>query len=164
MLRRRHISEAPWSALPLSRAFHEPIIDRDLLDAVQIKLTSQAQARRQARAGSDALLIGRIFDDRGNRMTLASAHKAGCPVSLLCLSAAHARPARGSRIGAARASELEQLMIASLQPEVAPPETQDDPAAVDRVRVLQHVWRVEVRSGSVLIELALPPEEQTGGI
>jgi hypothetical protein len=55
-------------------------------------------------------------------------------------------------------------MIASLQTEVAPPETQDDPAAVDRVRVLQHVWRVEVRSGSVLIELALPPEEQTGGI
>jgi site-specific DNA recombinase len=76
MLRRRHISQAPWSALPF-RAFHEPIIDRDLLDAVQIKLTSQAQARRQARAGSDALLIGRIFDDRGNRMTPASAHKQG---------------------------------------------------------------------------------------
>jgi Recombinase len=36
---------------------HEPIIDRDLFEAVQTKLTAQAQARRQARAGSGALLI-----------------------------------------------------------------------------------------------------------
>jgi hypothetical protein len=32
------------------------------------KLAAQAQARRQVRAGSEALLIGRIFDDRGNRI------------------------------------------------------------------------------------------------
>ena len=31
---------------------HEPIIDRDLFEAVQTKLTSQAQARRQGRVGS----------------------------------------------------------------------------------------------------------------
>jgi hypothetical protein len=54
-----------------------PFVDRELFEAVQAKLASQAHAHRQARAGSDALLIGRIFDDRGNRMTPSSAHKQG---------------------------------------------------------------------------------------
>jgi site-specific DNA recombinase len=53
------------------------IIDRDLFETVQAKLASHAQARRQGRAGSEALLIGRIFDDRDNRMTPTSAHKQG---------------------------------------------------------------------------------------
>src|ERR1700716_1701373 len=45
------------------------IIDRDLFDAVQAKLNDQRNNHTIARGKSEALLIGRIYDDRGNRMT-----------------------------------------------------------------------------------------------
>src|SRR6266446_1377213 len=53
------------------------IIDRDLFDAVQAKLNDQRKNRTTARAKSDSLLIGRIYDDRGNRMTPSHVRKGG---------------------------------------------------------------------------------------
>src|SRR6266702_4071950 len=47
------------------------ILDRDLFDAVQAKLNDQRNNHTVAGGKSDALLIGRIYDDRGNRMTHA---------------------------------------------------------------------------------------------
>jgi len=40
---------------------HEPIIDRDLLEAVQAKLADSAVARRVGLKGSPATPTGRIF-------------------------------------------------------------------------------------------------------
>src|SRR5947207_3446040 len=45
------------------------IVDRDLFDAVQAKLSEQINNHKTERMKSAALLAGRIFDDRGNRMT-----------------------------------------------------------------------------------------------
>lgn len=47
------------------------IIDRDLFNAVQKKLNEQANNRKTTRTRTkfEALLTGRIFDDRGNRMS-----------------------------------------------------------------------------------------------
>ncbi|MFX8657067.1 recombinase family protein, partial [Acinetobacter baumannii] len=59
------------------RGEQKPIIDRKLFDAVQAKLDQQRQATAQARNNSEALLMGRIFDDRGNRMTPTSKLKKG---------------------------------------------------------------------------------------
>jgi site-specific DNA recombinase len=55
-------------------------------------------------------------------------------------------------------------VIANLQTGVAPSGSQDHPSEIGREAVLRRVRRVEVRSGAVLIELALAPEEQTNGI
>src|SRR5258705_596138 len=44
------------------------IVDRELFDAVQARLDAQINGYRTARSNSEALLSGRIFDDRGNRM------------------------------------------------------------------------------------------------
>lgn len=55
----------------------KPILDRKLFDAVQTKLDQQRQATATARSNSEALLMGRIFDDRGNRMTPTSKLKKG---------------------------------------------------------------------------------------
>src|ERR1700730_19372489 len=43
-----------------------PIVDRDLFESVQIKLTEQINNHKTARTNSEALLTGRIFDDRNN--------------------------------------------------------------------------------------------------
>src|SRR3954463_1410865 len=54
---------------------HEPIIAPALFEAVQEKLTSNLNGPRMQRAASGALLLGRIFDDRGNRMSPSTAKK-----------------------------------------------------------------------------------------
>jgi site-specific DNA recombinase len=54
---------------------HAAIVEAALFDAVQGKLTSNRNGSRAKRAASDALLLGRIFDDRGNRMTPSATKK-----------------------------------------------------------------------------------------
>jgi site-specific DNA recombinase len=53
------------------------IVDRALFDAVQAKLAEQQNNHTRTRAKTEALLIGRIFDDRGNRMSPSHARKNG---------------------------------------------------------------------------------------
>src|SRR5712692_1195200 len=59
------------------RGEHEPILDRDLFAAVQAKLVANAVARQVRLKGSPAILSGRIFDDRGNRMSPTHSNKLG---------------------------------------------------------------------------------------
>src|SRR3954451_21672000 len=54
---------------------HAPLIAPALFDAVQEKLTANRNGSRIQRAASGALLLARIFDDRGNRMTPSTAKK-----------------------------------------------------------------------------------------
>ncbi len=51
------------------------ILDKDLFDAVQTKLDAPVTNRKTLRIRSEALLTGRILDDRGNRMTPTHARK-----------------------------------------------------------------------------------------
>jgi DNA invertase Pin-like site-specific DNA recombinase len=48
---------------------HEPIVDEELWNAVQARLSGNLTRRQRARIESGALLGGLIFDDRGNRMS-----------------------------------------------------------------------------------------------
>ncbi len=61
------------------RGEHEPILDRDLFDAVQERLREEVVRRKgtQPSSASPALLTGMLFDDRGNRMTPSHANKKG---------------------------------------------------------------------------------------
>src|SRR6266481_2804949 len=56
---------------------HEPILDRATFDAVQSRLAECALERHAHVVDSPAILMGRIFDDRGNRMTPSHSNKAG---------------------------------------------------------------------------------------
>ena len=56
---------------------HEPILNAALFEAVQAKLAAQAVARRCRLRGSPAILSGRLFDNRGNRMSPTHANKGG---------------------------------------------------------------------------------------
>jgi hypothetical protein len=55
---------------------HSPIVERALFDEVQATLAALAHAKRHARLALSPL-AGRIFDDRGNHMTPATANKGG---------------------------------------------------------------------------------------
>ena len=75
------------------------IVDRDLFEAVQAKLTEQVNNHKATRMKSEALLAGRIFDDRGNRMTPSHVRKAGHQVPLLSVRRPAPGPARTGRNG-----------------------------------------------------------------
>jgi site-specific DNA recombinase len=47
---------------------HQPIIDRALFDAVQAKITASCAEQKAKHAESGSILMGRIYDDAGNRM------------------------------------------------------------------------------------------------
>jgi site-specific DNA recombinase len=56
---------------------HDPIIDQETWDHVQALLAEQAQRVAGNCQKSDALLAGKLFDDRGNRMSPSHAAKGG---------------------------------------------------------------------------------------
>ena len=56
---------------------YPPILERDLFEAVQAKLRDQDTGYRQTRLNSEALLLGRIHDDAGHRMTPTHSRKKG---------------------------------------------------------------------------------------
>jgi DNA invertase Pin-like site-specific DNA recombinase len=55
----------------------KPIVDRALFDAVQAKLTNNANTRQLRIKASLSILAGRLFDDRGNKMTPTHTNKRG---------------------------------------------------------------------------------------
>ncbi len=56
---------------------HEPILDRGLFEAVQAKRAENAIERKATRSRSSSILLGKIFDDRGNPMSPSHANKKG---------------------------------------------------------------------------------------
>jgi site-specific DNA recombinase len=52
---------------------HQPIVERNLFEAVQAKLKAQSNITESARAQSASLLQGKLFDDAGHLMTPSNA-------------------------------------------------------------------------------------------
>src|SRR5438552_1197792 len=87
------------------------ILDRDLFDAVQAKLNDQRNNHTVTRAKSDSLLIGRIYDDRGNRMTPSHARKGGIKYRYYLSSPLlHAQPGRVGSVRRVPAADVEALV------------------------------------------------------
>ena len=73
---RRYVGEVVYRG-QIYPVEHPPLLDRDLFEAVQRKLGEQRSNHVTGRASSEAMLLGRIFDDRGNGMTPSHCRKAG---------------------------------------------------------------------------------------
>src|SRR5712675_750215 len=87
------------------------ILDRDLFDAVQAKLNDHRNNQTVARGKSDALLTGRIYDDRGNRMTPSHVRKGGTKYRYyLSSSLLHGQPERAGSVRRVPADEVEALV------------------------------------------------------
>ena len=106
------------------RASNSPIVERDLFDAVQAKLTEQINNHKASRMNSEALLSGRIFDDRGHRMTPSHARKGGMKYRYYLSSALlHGAANRAGSVSRVRAAEIEALVIRTLREHLKPPTT-----------------------------------------
>src|SRR5467141_302771 len=115
------------------------IVDRTLFDDVQAKLTEQLNNHTTTRMKSDALLVGRIFDDQGNRMSPSHARKGGVKYRYYLSSALLQGMAGGA--GSVRrvpAADIEALVVRSVREHLKLEEPMDDKDLVST-----HVERVE---------------------
>ena len=127
-----------------------PIVDRDLFEAVQAKLTEQNNNHKATRMKSEALLAGRIFDDRGNRMSPSHARKRGIKYRYYLSSALlQGRPNKAGSIRRVSAPELEAHVVRSLRKHLKLSAPIDD-----RTLINLHVTRVEIQPDQLIIQLA----------
>lgn len=137
------------------------IIDRSLFDAVQAKLKVQAHKNKTGRTSSEAMLAGRIFDDRGNRMTPTHSQKNGVRYRYYISAALlQGRTEEAGTVSRISAKEIEELVKGSVRRHLGEPSGSDDApppgqaaGKEDAEIVRDHVVRVEVRPDRLVIEL-----------
>jgi hypothetical protein len=125
------------------------ILDRDLFDAVQAKLNEQRNHRTTARAKSESVLIGRIYDDRGNRMSPSHARKHGIRYRYYVSSPLlHGQAGRAGSVRRVPAVEVEALLARAVRTHL-----EESTQADDRVLISNHVVRVEVHADHLAVTL-----------
>src|SRR5215468_6934476 len=125
------------------------ILDGDLFAAVQVKLNEQRNSHTVARDRSEALLIGRIYDDRGNRMTPSHVRKGGIKYRYYLSSPLlHGQPGRAGSMRRVPAAEVEALVASAVREHF-----KDSAERDDRDLIRSHVVRVDLRVDQLAIEL-----------
>jgi hypothetical protein len=97
-------------------AEHEPIVDAGLFDAVQARLADNLNRAANRKAKSGALLMSKIFDDRGNPMSPSHAVKKGARYRYYVSSPiAQGRKDEAGSIARVPAEPIEQLVLSELR-------------------------------------------------
>ena len=136
----------------VSQGEHPAILDPELFAAVQERLTEQHHGFIRARAGSQALLLGRLFDDRGNRMSPTHANKQGVRYRYyVSCTLAQGRPEAAGSVARVAAAEVELPVLQALRQH-----RPDLSGATDRELIEHWVERVVLRPTT--IEIALPAD------
>jgi site-specific DNA recombinase len=148
------------------RGQHEPILEEARFEAVQAKLAAGAAARSLRLRGSPAILAGRIFDDRGNRMTPTHTNKKGARyryyVSHAVLQKRENEAGSVSRISA---PDVEHAVVKAVREHRASGSNGDGDSMDDRELIAGHVECIKINSSAIeiqLVQAACFEEEQTG--
>jgi hypothetical protein len=143
------------------------IMDRELFDAVQQKLTEQWSTRSTTRNASDCLLTGLLFDDAGHRMVPTHATKAGVRyryyVSLPHLHG-EAKTASVGSVSRVPATDIEDIIVNSLNESLIVPKRRSNSSikgVEDRKVLLEQVARVDVHEDRLSIRLKSADDEET---
>jgi site-specific DNA recombinase len=135
------------------------ILDRKLFEAVRRKLDEQRTNHSTKRAASESLLIGRIFDDRGNRMSPTQTRKSGRRYRYYLSSPLNqGQPEKAGSVRRVPAPEVEALVVDAVRKRF-----KVSAQATDRDLVNSHVVRVEVQTEKLAIQLARKGNQRANG-
>ena len=142
------------------------IMDRELFDAVQQKLTDQWSHRNHAKSKSYHLLTGLLYDDAGHRMIPTHATKAGIRyryyVSLPHLKGESKTVSVGS-VSRIPATDIEDIIVKSVNEHLAAQHDQPSSSSAradDRgVRIAKQVARIDVHKDRLSVRLKSPDME-----
>lgn len=149
------------------RGEHGRIIDQDLFDRVQAALAANLNGPRGRWQASGAILVGRIFDDRGNRMVPSHTCKgpARYRYYVSCAKAQN-RPEQQGTVARVSAHEIEELVASALrkqlgvdQSDAANPGGIDDAVALtDAALIEAHLDRIVVTTDSLKLTIRALPD------
>jgi len=140
------------------------ILDRALFEAVQTKLDQQRTNHAKTRQQSQSLLMGRIFDDRGNRMTPSHAVKNGVRYRYYISSVLiQGQPDKAAKLNRVPATEIEKLILSAIRKHLAGKarnkmEAEDPYSLSDKELISAHVARVDVNQHHLAIQLSAKSE------
>ena len=128
---------------------HPPILDRGLFEAVQRRLAEQHNGYHATAAGSEAVLTGRIFDDRGNRMSPSHSRKGGARYGYYVSSALiQGRPQSAGSVARVAAAKVEAVVFDAIRQHIG------DDAPIDTTELITTcVRQIEVRRTEIAISL-----------
>lgn len=138
-----------------------PILDRKLFDVVQAKLEQKRTHHTTTRQASESLLMGKIFDDRGNRMTPTYATKAAVRyryyVSAVLIQGQSNKAGKLNRVPA---GEIEKLIVIAVRKYLLQlprncAQANDAPQSNDQELISNHVARVDVNRDHLAVQLAV---------
>ena len=136
-----------------------PFSIESLFDAVQAKLAASANARQLKLKASPSILAGRIFDDRGNRMTPTHTNKQGARYRYYVSHAVLQKRTNGSGgVPRVSAHDAEIAVIKALRDHVDNSGKDDHTGLSDKELVNLLVERIIVCVGAIQIYLARDTE------
>src|SRR6202163_65286 len=95
---------------------HEAIVDRKIFDQVQQLLVFKSAGRKAHRTASQSLLMGKLYDDRGNRMSPSFSTNNGVRYRFYISSALlRGRKAEAGSVGRVPAADIESAVLAALK-------------------------------------------------
>jgi len=136
------------------------ILEQSLFEAVQTKLDQQRTNQSRARQQSQSLLMGRIFDERGNRMTPSYAVKNSVRyryyISATLVQGQADKTAKLNRVPAA---EIETLIIGVVRKHLAgksnnKADERSPDSLDDKELISTHIARIDVKRDHLAVQLA----------
>src|SRR5262249_14142807 len=115
---------------------------------------AQARARRCRLRGSPALLSGRLFDNRGNRMSPTHANKGGARYRYYVSQAVlQNKPRPSGLVGRVPAAEIEALVVAALRSHLSASSAGEQLPDNDRDLLERHLERVTLTPNHLELRL-----------
>lgn len=102
---------------------HDALLSQDLFDAVQVQLGANAQVCHVERSATRTLLVGKLFDDRGNRMSPTYSTKKGIRYRYyICRLLIEGRKSEAGTLHRIPAAEIEERLVQAFKAlDVIPP-------------------------------------------
>jgi len=134
---------------------HEAIVDSQTFDRVQELLKANTVKCRTKHSDSGALLKGKLFDDRGNRMGPSFSGKNGVRYRFYVSTALRGRKHKGGSITRVAAPEIEGIVEQTVRTKLNLPED------ASREAVAEQIERITV--GDTCISIKVKSNEQANG-
>lgn len=130
---------------------HDAIIDIELFDAVQAQLNANKVARKNRRTESGALLMGKLFDDKGNRMSPSYSTKKGVRYRFYVSTALlRGRKSEVGSLARISATELESAVVTAVR------DNNPDAVQLSATEVIETgVERVTVSKNKIVVAISL---------
>lgn len=136
------------------RGDHRPILDRDLFEAVQQKLTAQAVSRRSRVRGTPALLSGRLFDHRGNRLSPTHSNKRGARYRYYASPRVLQTSGEANRVRRVPAADMEALVLSALRQHLQAAGFPEPETALSELQLVErHLERVTLAPKTITLHL-----------